>query len=206
MKCRRCGSGVDDKWKFCPRCGSRVQTGILSSIFERMEKEMKATDKDFERDFEVLDISPFFRKPTRSGGFSIKILKSGREKPKFSVKTFGNFDKREVEGEMGKLGLKNIRRSSENMSGGNRMQIEKARTTEEPKTSVKNIGDRILVEISLPGVKSSDDIEIRPLENSIEVKALAGDKAYFKILTKPEKSKIINKRFENHILSIEIVN
>ena len=86
------------------------------------------------------------------------------------------------------------------------MSREATRTpkiTEEPKADVRKTGGKILVDIHLPEVKSENDIQIRPLENSIEVKAFSGDKAYFKIITKPAGSAVARKPFSRGILRLE---
>jgi len=75
--------------------------------------------------------------------------------------------------------------------------------TEEPKTSVARSASKVVVSIHLPGVESEKDIEVSELENSVEVKALAKDKAYFKILTKPSQFRLSSKSFEKGILHME---
>lgn len=166
-----------------------------------MKNELKSMDRAFERNFEVLDLSPFFRRPIRSSGFSIKITRSGSEKPKVSVKTFGDVDRKELESETGKLGFE----KAPKMEKGGKVCLERTRTIEEPETCVRRIGDKIVVEVKLPGVEDTKDIELKSLENSIEVKAISGKKAYFKILTKPTKANIVSKRFENGVLRIELI-
>jgi len=42
--------------------------------------------------------------------------------------------------------------------------------------------DKIIYELEIPEIKSLDDISILQLENSIEVKAVAKEKAYAKII------------------------
>ncbi len=207
MRCLSCGSEVNENWMFCPRCGSKLrkERDVFSGAFERMERELKGMDKVFERDFEVFDLSPFFRKPTKTSGFSIKISRSGNKKPKVSVKTFGDVDRKEVENEMEKLGFKEIPETERFEEKERGICLETAKTTEEPETCVRRIGDKIVVEVKLPSVKDMKNIEVISLESSIEVKAIAGDKAYFKILTKPQKANIVRKDFENGILRIEFV-
>lgn len=53
---------------------------------------------------------------------------------------------------------------------------------QEPETKVRRLSDKIIYEISLPGVKSEKDIIINKLQNSIEIKAFAKDKVYFKLI------------------------
>lgn len=217
MRCRKCGNEADERWTFCPRCGSKLEKtkerGFFEDVFERMEQEMGDMDKAFERNFEVIDLSPFFMKPARGSGFSIKITRSGDGKPKVDIKTFGDVNKKEVEDEVSKLGFRgrisNVlkpKRSEpqEPEAKVKGVRLEGAKTMEEPETSVKNIGGRIIAEVKLPDVKRAEDIELRLLENSIEVRAIAGDKAYFKILTKPPETNVVRREFRKGILTIEL--
>jgi len=53
---------------------------------------------------------------------------------------------------------------------------------EEPAVSVRRLSNRVIYELAVPGVKSLKDVSVAQRENSIEVKALAKDKVYFKIV------------------------
>lgn len=212
MRCSRCGSRVGEGWRFCPSCGSelkRKERDFFNGALERMEREMKGMNKAFERNFEVVDLSPFFAKPVKGSGFSIRIMQGSGGKPRVSVKTFGDADKKEVESEIGKLGFReritkalNPEKIAEKSDKG--ICFNKARTTEEPETCVRKADGKIVVEVKLPGVDAGN-IEVKPLENSIEVKAVAGEKAYFKILTKPPQTSVSRQVFRNGILTIELV-
>lgn len=52
----------------------------------------------------------------------------------------------------------------------------------EPETKIRRMADKLVYEISLPGVRDEKDIAINKLQNSIEVKAFSKDKAYFKLI------------------------
>ncbi len=52
----------------------------------------------------------------------------------------------------------------------------------EPETKVRRLTDRIIYEIYLPGVKSIKNVMVNKLENSIEIRAIAKDRAYFKLI------------------------
>lgn len=84
-----------------------------------------------------------------------------------------------------------------------RVVIKESMKTEEPKTSVAKSASKVVVSIHLPDVKSDHDIEISDLESSVEVKALADDRAYFKILTKPPQFRLARKSFEKGVLHLE---
>ena len=51
-----------------------------------------------------------------------------------------------------------------------------------PNSKVRRIGNKVIYELEVPGVKDIEDILINRLENSIEIKALAKDISYSKIL------------------------
>ena len=57
--------------------------------------------------------------------------------------------------------------------------------------------------MDIPDVKSLDDIEVKQLQQSIEIKAYAGDKAYFKLIPIPSNA-TVNNEFKDGILKIEI--
>ncbi len=80
-----------------------------------------------------------------------------------------------------------------------------AKTTKEPETKINKTGNRQIIEIKLPEVKSQDDIEINVFEQSMEIKAFAGDKGYFKLVPIPTNAEILRKEFKNNILKIEVV-
>jgi hypothetical protein len=66
------------------------------------------------------------------------------------------------------------------------------------------MGSKVIVQMEIPDVKSIDDIDVKELESSVEVMARAGDKAYFKIIKKPEGHSITSKRYEKGKLFLEI--
>lgn len=215
MICPNCGSEVEDDWKFCPVCGEplskRREDDVFSGMFERLEREMEEMDKGFERNFEVLDLSPFFRKPVKGGGFSIRISRSADKKPEVSFRTFGDVDRREVKKKLKEMGIAEMPEAAapaeeREPSGGEAQgfSVEGTRKTEEPETCIRRIDGKIVAEVRLPGVKDMEDIEVKSLGNSIEIKAIAGEKAYFKILTKPSTTKVVGKKLENGVLEIEI--
>lgn len=72
----------------------------------------------------------------------------------------------------------------------------------EPKTSVKRLSNTIIYEINLPGVKSLEDLSIVKLEHSIEIKAVAKDKAYFKLI--PVNLSILDYELEKGKLILEL--
>ena len=228
MQCPICGTKIEKGWTFCPRCGTRMSGDFFEEIFSRMRKELAEMNKLLEKDIEAFDLSPWFRNMERQNnlksqpkgsGFSIKIIQSGGEKPKVSVRTFGDVDKEKLRKEMGEFGtwqnggqgnegvIEHVPRALSHKQDEHlnrqKVLIKESMRTEEPKTSVAKTASKVVVSLELPGVKSPEDIEVSELESSVEVKALAHDMAYFKILTKPRQFRLSRRSFQNGVLQME---
>ncbi len=206
-QCENCGSKADKSWEFCPSCGASLRVAdagdLFSEIFERFGQEFAEMNKMFERQIEAVDITPMFRKPKgiqRGGGFIISIGSSGDKQPQVSVRAFGDVDERKIKqqvyNQLGQVEEKPFEQKAPK-------KVKAYGETEEPKTRVEKVGDKVVVEMELPGVKKDSDIEINELESSVEVKAIADKKAFFKILKKPGDRRILRTGFNKGILKLE---
>ncbi|MBU5537342.1 MAG: zinc ribbon domain-containing protein [Candidatus Aenigmatarchaeota archaeon] len=207
--CPNCGESIKKDWEFCPHCGEKIESETrkkeifpFGSIFDDIEKEFERIDKMFGFDF--LKFPSFKMKPgMRSGGISITIQSGTGMKPKVEIKTSGEYKKLEPELKR-KLGIKPaIEEVEEEKTEKKKHEIKSPKITEEPESEVQTVGNKQIISIKLPDVKSEDDIDVKRLEQSIEVKAFAGDKAYFKLIPIPTDSNV-SKKFKDGILKIEI--
>jgi len=73
---------------------------------------------------------------------------------------------------------------------------------EEPKTNLRRLSNKVIYELKMPGVKSTDNLSIRNLEKSIEIKAVGKSKAYYKIIA--VDLPLINYTLEKDILILEL--
>jgi HSP20 family molecular chaperone IbpA len=190
IRCRHCGRKLKKVWNFCPYCGEHVEKKRLFSIFDEIEKEFERIDKMLGFKF------PRFDKPVRGGGISITIRSGTGIQPEIHVKTSGEYKRLEPEIKK-KLGIREGIREIEEKPE------KKIKVIEEPETKIEKVGTKEIITIKLPGVKSEEDIEIKRLEQSIEVKAFAGEKTYFKLIPIPPNA-IVNKNFKDEILKIEV--
>ncbi len=177
--------------------------------FEKLVKQMiKDVDKQFhEYDAQLSNLSSKEENrdniiPTNLSGISISIKQSSEGEPLIEVKQFGQGH--------GQGDEKGPRKSKEEKV----RKLPKARISEaeaeklaklprkEPETKVRRLTDRIIYEISLPGVLDEKNIIINKLQNSIEIKAFAKDKAYFKLI--PLGLPIKNYRLEKEKLVLEL--
>jgi HSP20 family molecular chaperone IbpA len=225
--CPRCGSRISGD--FFDEIFSRMRKE-LAEMNKLLEKDIEAFDlspwfrdmdkrknslKEGEQKKEGvsgrLQASGAFRPKfqPKSTGFTIKIVQSGG-KPEVSVRTFGDVDKSKLRKEMDELGVwqpglekEEAAREARPAKPQEKLVIKGPMRTEEPKTSVAKSASKVVVSIHLPDVKSDHDIEISDLESSVEVKALAEDRAYFKILTKPSQFRLARKSFEKGVLHLE---
>ncbi len=217
MQCPRCGNELNDDWKFCPACGlergGNQADAFGRDLFSKLFKKMNM-DKMFENDIQAIDLSPFFKKvgPRKAGmrpkgnGFTIRIKSGTGMRPKVNIQTLGDVNRETVEkvvqsrfGIRGKPGEMNEERRKSHPA----MERAMPKVTEEPKADVKRIGGKFTVDVEMPEVKNPDEVEIRELASSVEVKAVTGDKAYFKILTKPHNVRLSGKSFRDGILHLE---
>jgi HSP20 family molecular chaperone IbpA len=196
-RCRNCGNNVKDDWRFCPYCGEYLKKDIFERFlpfkhFEEIEKEIDEELKRLDKMFKIsFDIPKAKIKPKEFSGISITIKTETGKKPKIDVKTFGEYKKLEPE----------IRKKLMVYEGGEE-KVKPPKITEEPETEITKNKNKQIIKIKLPGVKSINDIEIKKLEQSIEIKAFAGDKLYFKLL--PIIGTITKKEFKDETLLLEI--
>ncbi|MBI5355294.1 MAG: zinc ribbon domain-containing protein [Candidatus Aenigmarchaeota archaeon] len=197
MRCPNCSADVDRKWSYCPSCGLRMRSmdsflAFPSFDFSDIDREMDRMRKRM-----MGDMKKAMTEGPKGSGFSISIVSSGGKEPKVEVRTFGDYKGKEDE----------ILRGS----GVPKKAIEKEPSkrkvpeiTEEPKYEVKRIGSRLIFSVKLHGVKDLRDVDVRALEESVEVRAYAENKAYFTIFPVPRGAKIVNQTFGNDELVIEI--
>ena len=83
-------------------------------------------------------------------------------------------------------------------------RVERGRKVVEPRVESLSRGGRRVVRIYLPGVASERDIDLKVLQESIEVRAHAAGKSFFKIIPKNSKNRVSSKKFEPPVLEIEM--
>ncbi|MFQ6136439.1 MAG: zinc ribbon domain-containing protein [Candidatus Hydrothermarchaeales archaeon] len=197
MDCSNCGERVKESWKFCPRCGNRQKErlweGLFPSSFERLfqeiEKEFVRIDGLFSEEFPM----NIFKEQS-IGGIDIDVYAGIDKGPRIDLRTHKDYRKHEPE----------IKRNLGIKESGAEKRREPPRFVREPRAELQKLKGRIILKIEIPLTKSEKDIEIQKLSESIEVKAYAGDTAYFRLFRVPPNSRIISKRLEDGVLIIEI--
>jgi HSP20 family molecular chaperone IbpA len=203
-KCPRCEKEVKEDWEFCPYCGYSLKEKYKEErFFEEFEDFDRILEK-MEREFEEMFKIPTFRIPRIKisspgvSGISITIHSGAGMKPKVEVKTYGEYKKLEPEIKR-RLGVKV---PIEEVEEEKEIEYNPPKTTEEPEAKVSREGNKTIIEINLPDVENEEDIQVKKLEQSIEIRARAKDKLYFKLL--PLTGEIVGKSFKDGVLKIEI--
>lgn len=211
-KCNQCGEEVNKKHKYCSTCGSPLQKeedfGMLGreDVFDNQIKFpmgfnmifnslIKNLDKQFQNmNKEVIKHTPDPK--IKKGGISISISTSPGREPQIKINSFGG-------GPMLEQNSPPVKRELKPMKKLPRTNIKIGKLPKkEPTTNIRRLSDKVIYEINIPGVKSIKDVSIIQLENSIEIKALAKDKAYIKII--PIGLPILDYNFEKGKLVLEL--
>ncbi len=110
-------------------------------------------------------------------GFLVEISRKEDEEPRISIKEFGKPE--------------NLKKDE---------TLKKNVEVIEPEVKVLEEGK--LVKIFLPDVEREEDINIKKLQNSIEIKACGKGKTYFTIIPNPN---LTYKKFENGMLLLKFI-
>ncbi len=195
-KCQQCKRKIEDKYSFCPYCGYRLDAdeeddwGMLgkndftsiaegiklpmgfNSLFNSVMKNLsKELDKQLNNNYFPAEEKS---KKIKRDGVSISISTFGNGPPKIRVSPMGNVQKPENE--------KKIERVKNSIFTRENIKRFADLPREEPRTDIRRLSNKVVYELEMPGVKSIDDISIIKLESSIEIKAIAKDRAYSKII------------------------
>lgn len=194
--CKKCGNKINDKYEFCPHCGNplnqnfeedwgmlgkhdfipstneinfpmgfnRIFNSLIKNLGKELNKELGTLDKKTRLPEEKI----------RKSGVSIRISTSGNKPPEIKIDSFGDNQEDKNRRKIKETPIKNLPQ-------GNLGKIANL-PKEEPITDIRRLSNKVIYEIEIPGVKSIEDISIIKLENSIEIKALAKDKVYFKLI------------------------
>ncbi len=219
--CPHCGSFTGDKQKEQKDYGFLGKSDMvdnfpnelrlplgLNTLFKKLMKEMdqqfQELDREIGKEKEITRRAPQNKDNyIKQGGISINIS-SGAGKPVIRVKSFGNMPEfKGIETQV----KDGSRRTSIKRPELQKIDEEKAKKLaklprEEATSKVRRLSGKVIYEIDLPEVKDLKDIIVNQLENSIEIKAFAKDKAYFKFL--PVSLPLLKYQFDEGKLTLEL--
>ena len=218
-RCRNCGEKVEDSYNYCPYCKTPLKDmfkeedwGLLgkndviepgeiklpiglNALFNSLVKNLnKQVKEQIGHEKENQDKEQKISK--KSGGISISISTSGNMPPEIKVRSFGNIPEFKDKEHQIKNKAEKIKLPVSD--SGKFAGLPKV----EPKTDIRRFSNKVVYEIKMPGVKSLQDISLIQLENSIEIKALANKKVFYKII--PINLPIKKYNLSSGVLTLEL--
>ncbi|MEK6852898.1 MAG: hypothetical protein AABX59_03380 [Nanoarchaeota archaeon] len=190
--CISCGKKINKKYSYCPYCGISQREHLrinvpFSAIIDQVESYFQELDKAFASDFSQELRKEVKKNKLKGGGISISINSSGGE-PEIRLRTFNFGDKakeREIKErkireriQETKLRERELLNQVPSFSAEELSQLPR----EEPISRIRRLSDKIIYEIEMPQVTDLKNVFVARLQNSIEIKAFAKDKAYFKLI------------------------
>jgi len=198
-KCDKCKNKIKKDFEFCPFCGNSLGSDLDNEDFGILGKN-DFIDENFFPGMNNSFIDKIFNQTMKMMEKQMKNLAeqtNNQNKPKsfpineinpnLNVQFYVN-GKRVFPPQQGQPNNIQIQ---ENLKPANvkvkKMPLEKLERFSklkkiEPSSKVRRFGNKVIYELEVPGVKDIDDILINRLESSIEIKALARDISYSKIL------------------------
>lgn len=208
-ECSHCGKKIKESYDFCPFCGNKSN--------EKKQDLGMLGQNDYSEGFEGMTQNIF-------GGFgggilnkmlnqTMKMLEKEMQKeinaqqkhPKTNMQLFINGKKIDLSAvQPQKMPVKKEKQKTKSIHFSEKNQEKFASLKQkEPATLIKRLEDNVLYEVDLPKVKSIKDISIIKLENSVEVKAISKNTAYFKSI--PINLNLTGYEFNNEKLILEFV-
>jgi len=186
-KCENCNEKIEEKFSYCPTCGCSVFDS------EKDQEEFGLLGKD---DYVEQQIDPY---GPQSFGLTDKIIGSmfnslmknldkqfknqvreaEKDLDRAEVRSFPNGVSIKISGPVGNKAGKHGKQNPRTREIG-KEQLKKMTSfpRAEAKTNVKRVGDKVVYELTTPGVSSPEDIFISKLESGYEIKALGTKKIY----------------------------
>lgn len=207
-ECDKCKRKINSQYEFCPHCGNSLNKNFKEDWGMLGKNDNSNEFKSFSNSMFGGDM---FGKMLGSAMRMLqKEMQKGvennnfRPKANFRLMVNGkevNFNNLQNQNKVipVKRKIRTIKLPS--MFSQENMKKFSSLPREEPLTNIRRLSDKMIYEISLIGVKSINDITIIKLEKSIEIKAIAEDKSYSKLIS--INLPIINYNFSKGKLVLE---
>ena len=194
-KCPKCNSKTKKDYDFCPFCGNNFKSifdkedyGIIGKT-DLLDEQMFPTaggsffEKTFNQTMKMMERQ--MRTMAQEMNEESKKIPINEINPNVKMQLFVNGKR--VFPQENNINNNLVQEQQVQKVKINKMPEEKLQRFAklkriEPNSKMKRIGQKLIYELEVPGVNDLDDILINRLESSIEVKALAKDVSYSKIL------------------------
>jgi hypothetical protein len=167
-----------------------------------MSKQIESQFKEIDKGIGEMNFDEKKVQKMPMQGLSISISSANNGQPVIKVRSLGDKTPIELKAMQTAKPGKQVRQIALPQKQFSEEESEKLSKLpkEEPKTSIRRLTDKIVYEIEIPGVKK-ENVIISKLQNSIEIKAFAKDKAFFKLI--PISLPIIKSQIKEGKLVLE---
>jgi hypothetical protein len=181
---------MEEDWTYCPYCGQEQRASGrpvpffegFGDLFRQIEEEFRRLDRLF-----GMDVGP--SRESLFGGVDISIGMGPDKRPSVEVQTHGDMQDHEPE----------IRK---NLNISETKAHPPPQYVREPVSRMTQEGNRIILEMEVPLCKRQEDCVVRKLQESVEIKAYAGDTAYFKLFRVPKGARLVSWELEDEKLTV----
>ncbi len=194
MMCKNCNKEMGNgEWKYCPFCGNKlskpfyavgmedVADKMLLGVQKRLINTMFSLVGDSLREGHVQ------QGHAQGRGFTVRV----------------------VAGNSRGAGQQGAKQAAKKAMTEHAVYLKSNRPvpeeTVEPRVKIKKLEDKIKIDVTLPQVKSMEDVDVLEFENSCEVRAYVGKKLYFKIIEVPSNFSLDRKDFLKETLVLEFI-
>ncbi len=195
-KCPSCAKKVDKKYSYCPFCGESFKIWKDKEDFGMIGREDDEQDNIRENIPMPLGLDRIMNSLMKqlekqmngnknpNGGFRIQVSTGKPKTNKVHPK------------------IRKVPEKPEIFSVDEReLERRKSLKKEDAVSRVRRLADKIIYEISTPGVKSKSDVTITRLEKGFEVKAYSKDRCYYKVI--PLKIEFLKYSVSNEKVFVE---
>ena len=188
-ECTRCNVRSSVKYNFCPNCGvpfngkkSAEEYGMLGE--NDFDENMLNPNGNILNGFGGKMMGKMFESAVRMLEKEMQKEMKKQGSPKQNFQLFVNGKKINVSssGETREQRPRKRREMSQASLPNANLKKFGDFPKKEPDTNIRRFSDRVIYELNMPGLKSEKEMSIVKLENSIEIKALADEIIYMKII------------------------
>lgn len=187
-KCEGCGSKADKNYSYCPHCG----TNFLESKKDKRDFGMLGRN-DLSEGSSNDSLAPFGITDKLFNSMFNSLMKNLdkqlREQMKNTdadfnnaeVKSFPNGIRIKVSGPHNVAAPKKVNKVNTSVNrnvGATQMKKMSSLPRAKARSHMKRVGDRVVYELTTPGVVSPEDVFVSKLESGYEIKAIGDKKVY----------------------------
>jgi hypothetical protein len=184
IKCEICNSKVNDKYSFCPYCGSSLideeaelkEFGMLGK--NDISKDELEKDQFSQQGFGITDklISSLVNSLAKNLDKQFKSIDKdfAKQMNNAQIKSFPNGIKIRI----GPPQTKTEKNKSNNVITSEQIERMSTLPRSTAKTNVRRLSNKVVYELNTPGIESPQDVFVSKTESGYEIKAIGSSKVY----------------------------